>query len=128
MKTLSFVVIAALMLSLVTAPVFAQSGYDGSAWRDLAQHLDAGAVVDLRLRNGQHFKATFIGAHPDAMVVQRRTRVSVGVEEIRYDSIASLSRVDSSHLSAGKIAGIALGSAGAAIGVLFLIALAAEGN
>jgi hypothetical protein len=35
-----------------------------------------------------------------------------------------LSRAPSSNLSAGKIAGIALGSAGAAVGVLWLIALA----
>jgi len=122
MKTLSFAVIAALMLSLVTAPVFAQSGYDGSAWRDLAQHLDAGAVVDLRLRNGQHFKATFIGAHEDTLAVQRKTRVPVAIEQVPYDAIASLSRVEPASLSGGKIAGIALASAGAVIGVLILLA------
>lgn len=122
MKTLSFVVIAALMLSLGTAPVFAQSGYDGSAWRDLAQHLDAGVVVDLRLRNGQHFKATFIGAHEDAIAVQRKTRVPVAIEQVPYDTIASLSRLEPASLSGGKIAGIALASAGAVIGVLILLA------
>jgi predicted secreted protein len=124
MKTLSFVVIAALMLSLVTAPVFAQSGYDGSAWRDLAQHLDAGVAMDVRLRDGHHFKATFIAAHDQTMLVQRKTRVPVATEEIPYDSIASLARVQPGSISGGKIAGIALGSAGAVIGVLFLIALA----
>jgi hypothetical protein len=50
--------------------------------------------------------------------------VPVPVEEIPYDAIASLSRVQPGSMSAGKIAGIALGSAGAAIGVLWLIALA----
>jgi hypothetical protein len=46
------------------------------------------------------------------------------VEQITYESIASLSRAQRSNLPGGKIAAIALGSAGAAIGVLWLIALA----
>ena len=58
------------------------------------------------------------------VVVQRKTRIPVGVEEISYESIASLSRGQQSNLSGGKIAAIALGSAGAAVGVLWLIALA----
>ena len=36
-----------------------------------------------------------------------------------------MSRVEPASMSGGKIAAIALGSAGAAIGVLYLIALAA---
>jgi hypothetical protein len=114
----------ALIVSLVTAPMFADSADDADAWHGLAEKLEGGVVVEMRLRNGQHFKATFIAAHPDAMVVQRKTRVPVSVEEINYESIASLSRVQPSNLSAGKIAGIALGSAGAVVGVLWLIALA----
>ena len=47
----------------------------------------------MRLRDGHHFKATFIGAQDAAIVVQRKTRVPVPVEEIPYDAIASLSRV-----------------------------------
>jgi hypothetical protein len=45
------------------------------------------------------------------------------VEQINYGSIASLSRAQQSNLSGGKIAAIALGSAGAVVGVLWLIAL-----
>jgi len=58
------------------------------------------------------------------MAVQRRTRVPVAIEQVPYDAIASLSRVERASLSGGKIAGIAIGSAGAAIGALFLIILA----
>ena len=39
---------------------------DGLAWRELAQKLEGGVAVDMRLRDGQHFKATFIGAQDDA--------------------------------------------------------------
>jgi len=115
----------ALVLALcLTTPAFAQAGGDGHAWRELAQKLEGGVAVDMRLRDGHHFKATFIGAQDATIVVQRKTRVPVPVDEIPYDAIASLSRVQAGSISAGKIAGIALGSAGAAIGVLWLIALA----
>jgi len=123
MKVFRLVVTALLVLSLASIPASAQFA-DDSAWRALAAQLDGGVTVDVRLRDGQHFKATFIAARPDAVLVQRKTRVPVSVEPINYESIASLSRAQPSNLSAGKIAAIALGSAGAAVGVLWLIALA----
>ena len=124
MKTLRSTMIAALILAIAAIPSSAQSDSDTSAFRTVAERLEAGVAIDVRLRNGRHFKATFIEARPRAVVVQRKTRVPVGVEEIGYESIASLSRVEPSNVSAGKIAGIALGAAGAAIGVLWLIVLA----
>jgi hypothetical protein len=124
MTAFRLITTAALIASLTSVQAFAQSASDGSAWRALAEQLQGGIAVDVRLRDGQHFKATFIAAHPEAMVVQRKTRIPVGVQAINYDSIASLSRAQRSNLSGGKIAAIALGSAGAAVGVLWLIALA----
>jgi hypothetical protein len=123
MKVFRLVVSALLVLSLASIPASAQSA-DDSAWRALAAQLEGGVTVDVRLRDGQHFKATFIAARPDAVLVQRKTRVPVSVEQINYESIASMSRAQPSNLSGGKIAAIALGSAGAAVGVLWLIALA----
>lgn len=111
-------------MSLVPRSAFAQSESDSAAWRTLAEKLEGGATVDVRLRDGHHFKATFIDARADAIVVQRKTRVPVPVETIPYESIASLSRLDRSGMSAAKVTGIALGSAGAAIGAFFLILLA----
>ena len=122
MKGLRLIMSAVLALSLTPIPASAQST-DDSAWRALAEQLEGGVAVDVRLRDGQHFKATFIAARPDAMLVQRKTRVPVSVEQITYESIASLSRTQASKLSGGKIAAIALGSAGAVVGVLWLIAL-----
>jgi hypothetical protein len=124
MRLLRLMISATLVLSLASVPVFAQSTSDGTAWRALAEQFEGGISVDVRLRDGQHFKATFIAARPEAMLVQRNTRIPVDVQQINYESIASLSRAQRSSLSAGKIAAIALGSAGAAVGVLWLIALA----
>jgi hypothetical protein len=122
MKLLQLTMSAVLILSLVSIPASAQSS-DDSAWRALAEQLEGGVALDVRLRDGQHFKATFIAARPDAVLVQRKTRIPVSVEQINYGSIASLSRAQQSNLSGGKIAAIALGSAGAVLGVLWLIAL-----
>jgi hypothetical protein len=124
MKALSFPLIAALVVSMAAVPAFAQATNDGQAWRTLAETLEGGVAIEMRLRDGRHFKATFVAAHPDAMVVQRKTRLPVAVEPIAYDSIASLSRVQPFSMSGAKVAGIALGSAGAAVGTLFLILLA----
>jgi hypothetical protein len=123
MRAFRLIMSVALIVSLASVPAFAQSVADGSAWRALAEQFDGGIAIDVRLRDGQHFKATFIAARPDAMLVQRKTRIPEGVQQIDYESIASLSRAQTSNLSAGKIAAIALGSAGAAVGVLWLIAL-----
>jgi len=122
MKLLQLTMSAVLILALASIPASAQSS-DDSAWRALAEQLEGGVALDVRLRDGQHFKSTFIAARPDAVLVQRKTRIPVSVEQINYGSIASLSRAQQSNLSGGKIAAIALGSAGAVVGVLWLTAL-----
>jgi hypothetical protein len=122
MTVLRLLMSAVLVLSLTPIPASAQAS-DDDAWRALAEQLEGGVAVNVRLRDGQHFKATFIAARPKVILVQRKTRVPVSVEQINYDSIASLSRAHGSNLSGGKIAAIALGSAGAVVGVLWLIAL-----
>jgi hypothetical protein len=124
MKWFSFPIIVTLVMSMAPVPAVAQTIDDGLAWRTLAETLEGGTAIDVRLRNGRHFKATFIAAHENAMAVQRKTRVPVPIEQVAYDAIASMSRVQPASLSGAKIAGIALGSAGAAVGTLFLILLA----
>ena len=122
-----FSISLALVLALLVVPVrsgFAQSGSDARAWQTLAEQIDAGTTINVRLRDRRHFKATFINARPDALIVQRKTRIPVAVESIPYESIASMTRVEPSSLSAGKIAGIAFGSAGAVLAGFMLILLA----
>ena len=114
-----------MALVVVSArPGFAQSSFEATAWQTFAENLDAGVTLDVRLRDRRHFKATFINARPDALVVQRKTRLPVPVELIPYESIASMARAERSSLTAAKVAGIALGSAGAVITTFFVILLA----
>lgn len=123
MKPFCYALVAALFLTSMASSAVAQAN-DADAWHALAVALEPGSMIDLRLRDGAHLKATFIAAQADAMVVQRKTRVPVAVETIRYDAIASMSRAERAGMSAGKVTAIALGSAGAAIGAFFLILLA----
>ena len=118
-KYLSLALVFTLLMGSAREGI-AQSADDAIAWQTVAQKLDAGVTVDVRLRDSQHFKATFIAARPDAIVVQRKTRVPVGIETIAYESVASLARVDPAGLSRGKVAGIAFGAAGATVGALLL--------
>ena len=124
MKAFSIPVIVALVMSMAPGPASAQTTNDGLAWRELAQKLQAGVAIDMRLRDGRHFKATFVAAHDDAIAVQRKTRVPVPIEQVPYDAITSMSRVQSGSSSGARIAGIAFGSAGAAIAAVFLVMLA----
>ena len=105
-------------------PGLAQSGCDAIAWQTLAEKLEAGVTVDVRLRDRQHFKATFIDARPGTLIVQRKTRIPIPAELIPYESIASMARVEPSTLTAAKAAGIALGGAGTVVGSFLLILLA----
>jgi hypothetical protein len=122
-KPLCYVLAAALFLTSLVSTAAAQAN-DADAWHTLAVALEPGSTIDLRFLDGAHVKATFIAARADVMVVQRKTRVPVAVETIRYDAIASMARAEHAGLSAGKVTAIALGSAGAAIGAFFLILLA----
>lgn len=128
MRFLSCPTIIGLIVSMAGAPVLAQTTSDGLAWRTLADKLEGGTTIEVRLRDGKHFKATFIAAHEDAIEVQRKTRVPVVIERVPYDTIASLSRVEKASLSAGKVAGIVIGSVGATFGVLILLAALMGGN
>jgi hypothetical protein len=112
-----------MFVATSTASAVAQVN-DADAWRELAAHLEPGSTIDIRLHGGGHFKATFIGTQGDGVMLQRKTRIPTAVETLRYDAIASMSRVERSGMSTGKVTAIALGSAGAAIGAFFLILLA----
>ena len=124
MKRFYLPIVLSLAVALVSIPAAAQSVDDSAAWRTLAEKLEGGTTVRMQLRDGQRFKATFIGARDTSVVVQRKTRIPVPVDAVPYTSIASMSRVEPGSLSGGKVAAIALGSAGAVIATFWLIALA----
>ncbi|HZM62596.1 MAG TPA: hypothetical protein VFB85_22475, partial [Vicinamibacterales bacterium] len=61
-------------------------------WRSFAERVDVGTELNVRLSNGQRFRATLIGVQPDAVLLQPKTRVPVPVQAIPYDGILRLER------------------------------------
>src|SRR4051794_19678994 len=114
MKAIACFVSAALLAGIFSTPVSTQAIDNAAAWHALADRLEPGTAVDIRLNDGHRLKATFIAAPGDALVIQGRTRTRVPVGGVQYESIASLARRNGSGMSAAKVTGIALGSAGAA--------------
>jgi hypothetical protein len=120
--------IGLVLVLLMAAPSAAQTASaqtvvdSASAWRNFAEHLDAGAPLKVRLRDGRRLKATFIGAGTGEIVLQPKTRVPVPVQAVPYDDIVSLERDTPAVSNVGKaiVIGTASG-AGAFLGLLLLL-------
>ena len=117
--------LAALLLAFAMATsASAQDVNDrdtAEVWRTFASRLDAGTAVKVRLRGGERFSATVLDAAPEALVLQRRTRVPVPVQRVVYTEIASIERDERSGIGVGK--SIAIGAAtgaGAFVALLFV--------
>jgi hypothetical protein len=123
MRTVRTVPIIVLLCALVVpADVIAQSQPD--VWKTFASRIDVGTQLNVRLRDGQRFRATLIEARDDALLLQAKTRVPVPVQPVAYDAIVSLEQVKGGG-GAGKAVAIGVATGvGAFFGTL-LIMLAA---
>jgi hypothetical protein len=79
-----------------------------------------GADIDVRLRDGERFRATLVAATDDRVLVQPRTRIPVPVQPIPYDAIARLAPHRGNHRSA---LAATIGAAAGAGGVLVILSL-----
>jgi hypothetical protein len=114
--------VALLFVLLAPAGVRAQAHPD--VWKTFASRIDVGAQLNVRLRDGQRFRATLIEAREDALLVQPKTRVPVPVQPVAYDAIVSLEQAKGG-IGAGKAVAIGVATGvGAFFGTL-LIMLAA---
>jgi hypothetical protein len=84
------VVAAVTLVMWTTARIGAQTPAD--AWRAMAERLEVGSEVNVRLSDGRRVRATLIGARDDAVLLQPRTRVPVPVQAVAYDQIVALER------------------------------------
>ena len=120
--TRSIALLLSLILTLPTAAA-AQGGAD--VWRDFVAKVDVGSELDVHLRNGQHFRATLLGARDDAVLLQPKTRVTVPVQAISFDAIARLEPRRGGGMGAGKAALIGIASGAAAFLAIVAIVFAA---
>jgi len=89
-----------------------------------AAELPAGREVDVRLKDGDRFRATFMGVEGESVRVQRTGRIPVPPEVIPLDSIASL-RLVHDGTSVGKALVIGIASGAATFFGIFILAIAA---
>ena len=117
-------VLIAVLLMVLVAPVAAGAQSPPDVWKTFASRIDVGAQLNVRLHNGQRFRATLIEAREDALLLQPKTRVPVPVQPVPYDAIVSLEQVKGG-IGAGKAVAIGVATGvGAFFGTL-LIMLAA---
>lgn len=110
------VVAAALIVVLLFSPAARAQQSQADVWHTFAGKVDTGADLDVRLLNGQRFRASLVEVRPEAVLLQPRTRVRVPVQAVSYGSIASLERHPQGGMGPGKAA--ALGAA-AGVGAFF---------
>ena len=114
------VVILALLLYLA-APTSVRAQAQPDVWKTFASRIDVGVQLNVRLHNGQRFRATLIEARDDVLMLQPRTRVPVPVQGVAYDAILSLEQVKGG-VGAGKAVAIGVATGvGAFFGTLLLI-------
>ena len=121
----SLVTVAVLVGLIMPAGVGAQAQPD--VWKSFASRIDVGVQLNVRLRNGQKFRATLIDAREDALLLQPKTRVPVPVQPVAYDAIVSLEQVKGG-MGAGKAAAIGVATGVGGFFLMMLIILAAVGD
>ena len=115
------IIVAAALLSAATTR--AQDVAAADVWRAFAQKLEAGQDVNVRLVNGQRFRATIVDARSDVLLLQPKTRVTVPIQQIQYDSIALLERRSQGGMGAAKAIGIGAATGAATFFGILLILL-----
>ena len=119
------IIITTLIALLTLQPLAASSQTsDPLVWRTFAERLDVGSRIKVRLDDGRRVSATFVQAAPEALVIQPRTRITVPVQRVPYDAIASIER-ETGSLGAGKAVAIGIGAGAATFAGIFLVILAA---
>ena len=93
-------------------------------WRSFAERIAVGTELNVRLNNGQRFRATLVGAQQDVVLLQPKTRIPVPVQAVSYDSIL---RIEPRKAGQGVGKAVAIGVAtgvGTFFGVMALLVAA----
>jgi hypothetical protein len=121
------------LLSLVLAAALVGSTAAGAqvapdAWRGVAQKVEVGSEVNVRLVDGTRFRAILLEARADAVLLQPKTRQSVPVQAVPYDAIASLERRKGGGVGAAKAAVIGVATGAGAFLAMMAIVFALVGD
>ncbi len=95
------------------APAASQSGspvVDPAVMSEFVQRIPAGSRVKVERAKGDTIRGTILKTTPDALVVQRNTRVPETPVEVPYSTIARVTLEDGRGSSVAKAVGIGVAS------------------
>ena len=120
MRTALFVMTSVALIVLVAVQsVAAQTSSD--IWKSFAERVDVGTELNVRLNDGQRFRATLVAVRSDAMLVQPKTRVPVPIQAVPYEQIVRVERTKPG-IGAGKAVAIGVATGvGAFFGILAIL-------
>ena len=105
---------ATLLITVISLQsIAAQTTTD--VWRSFAERIAVGTELNVRLNNGQRFRATLVGAQHDVVLLQPKTRIPVPVQAVAYDSTL---RIEPRKPGQGVGKAVAIGVA-AGVGTFF---------
>lgn len=118
-----------VLVVLITAP-FAMADprqEPPEVWQAYAQKLEAGAFVQVHLKDGKKVKGSFIPGSPDTFRLLPKTRIAVPIRDFQFSDIASIERKKEGFWSPGMkvLTGAAIGIGAA---VLTVVAIYAAGG
>jgi len=127
MKTQSIVI--CILVVLLTAPMAIADPRQEppEVWQAFAQKLEAGAFVQVQLKDGKKVKGSFIPGSPDTFRLLPKTRIAVPIRDFQFSDIATIERKHEGFWSPGMkvVTGAAIGI-GATI--LTVVAIYAAGG
>jgi len=127
MKTQS--IVTYVLVVLLTAPfAMAEPRQEPpEVWQAYAQKLEAGAFVEVHLKDGKKVKGSFIPSSTDIFRLLPKTRIAVPVRDFQFSDIASIERKKEGFWSPGMkvLTGAAIGIGAA---VLTVVAIYAAGG
>jgi len=93
-------------------------------WQAFAQKLEAGAFVEVRLKDGKKVKGSFIPSAPDTFRLLPKTRIAVPIRNIPFSDIASIERKRDGFWTPGMkvLTGAAVGIGAAVITIVAIYA------
>jgi len=110
-----------LLIAALLLPRGVSAQVPADVWRSFAEKIDVGTELQVRLHEGKRFRATLVGFEDGALLLQPKTRVSVPVQSVPYDAIASLERTKDG-IGVGKATAIGFGTGIASFwGMMFLL-------
>lgn len=111
-------VVCLALVALLTAPVHAQDrAAETKAWQSLAATLQPGTFIEIRMKDGTHFKGTLVQRLEDGVLVKPRTRVAVPARAIAIVDVESMAPAKQGMSPAKKV----LIGLGAGFGTLLLV-------